>query len=300
MRSYRPSTLKQYNVFLRKYKTFCLSRGVDPALQNVPLVLDFLKHLLDQGLSYSSINTARSALSSIFPTPPIGEHPLVVRFLRGVYQIKPNIPKYVATWDVAVVLKYLEKLSPVKYLSLAQLSHKLITLLALVTGARIQTLHALDLKHCNINADSVTFTIMCLLKHSTPANKTTNTVNLLSYSNKKVCPVFHIKYYILRTKKVRQDSHLFLAPLQPHQRVTKSTLSRWVKLTLAKAGINTDIYSAHSTRSASTSAAAAASVDITTIMRAASWTRAQTFQRFYRREVDNTKKEFGNSILQTV
>ena len=297
MQSYRSSTLKQYNVFIKKWVQFCRLKSEDPNIRNIPLVLEFLRHLFEQGLSYSSINTARSSLSSIFSSPPVGENPLVIRFLRGIYNIKPNLPKYVATWDVSVVLKYIEKLSPVKYLSLTQLSHKLVTLLALVSGQRVQTLHSLKLEHCHLDREFIEFTIMSTLKHSSPSNKTTNTIRLCKYVNKKVCPVFCLRYYLLRTKNLRQNSQLFINPLKPHQPVVKSTLSRWIKLTLAKAGINTDIYTAHSTRSASTSAAAAASVDITKIMRAASWSHARTFQRFYKRETE-TGLSFGQSILQ--
>jgi hypothetical protein len=62
--------------------------------------IDFLANLFEQKLSYSAINTARSALSVIL-TPKdgtsFGENRLVYRFLKGVFEIKPhcqNIRKY--------------------------------------------------------------------------------------------------------------------------------------------------------------------------------------------------------------
>jgi RAB protein geranylgeranyltransferase component A len=56
---------------------------------------------MDQGCGYSVINTARSALSTIINVDnlPIGKHSLVKRFVRGVYNIKPSLPRYTATWD---------------------------------------------------------------------------------------------------------------------------------------------------------------------------------------------------------
>ena len=299
MKSWRSSTLKQYDVYLKRYLLFCQTKKMDPHDRNIPLALEFFRKLLKQGYSYSSINTARSALSAVFPAPPLGEDPLVVRFMKTVYNLRPNLPKYIATWDVSIVLKYIEKQSPAKFLSLSQLTHKLITLLALVTGQRIQTLHALNLQHCKIENKTIVFTIMSLLKHSKPSNKASNQVVLHAFdNNKKVCPVFLIKYYIRRTKSLRDNTQLFISPHRPHHPVAKSTLSRWVKLTLAKAGINTDIYTAHSTRSASTSAAAAASVDISKIMKAASWTNASTFKRFYRKDIVDPSGSFGNTILK--
>ena len=49
-------------------------------------VLDFLTSLFENGLGYSSINTARSALSALglmFDNVLVGVHPLVVRFMKG-------------------------------------------------------------------------------------------------------------------------------------------------------------------------------------------------------------------------
>ena len=49
-----------------------------------------------QGCGYSVINTARSALSTIINVDnlSIGKHSLVKKFVRGVYNIKPSLPRY--------------------------------------------------------------------------------------------------------------------------------------------------------------------------------------------------------------
>ena len=48
------------------------------------VVLEFLTELFNSGLGYSSINTARGALSSMGLTlvVSIGRHPLVIRYMR--------------------------------------------------------------------------------------------------------------------------------------------------------------------------------------------------------------------------
>ena len=97
---------------------------------------------------------------------------------------------------------------------------------------------------------------------------------------------------------ISKDEKLFQNHQKPHGPITKGTLSRWLKKTLNKAGIDTVKYSSHSTRAASTSAAAKASLDITTIMKAASWSNAGTFKRFYNKEI--TEPSFGNTILQNL
>ncbi|CAH1248153.1 C16orf58 [Branchiostoma lanceolatum] len=68
--------------------------------------------------------------------------------------------------------------------------------------------------------------------------------------------------------------------------VGSTTIARWIKTVLELAGVDVSTYSAHSTRGASTSAAAAAGVSLTNILKAADWSRESTFQKFYRRETD--------------
>ena len=70
--------------------------------------------------------------------------------MKGVYNCKPTLPRQSATWDVNLVLRYLKSLYPHENLSLKQLSYKLIVLLALTTGQRIQTLYFVDLKKCYV------------------------------------------------------------------------------------------------------------------------------------------------------
>ena len=300
IKGWRLSSRLQYSVYLKKWTNFCKERKHDPLSRNDKKALEFLRKLFKQGYSYSAINTARSSLSTIFDNPSFGNTTAVQQFMRGVYNLRPNIPRYKATWDVSIVLRHLEKCAPIKYLSLQQLSHKLTTLLALVTGQRVQTLHALSLTHCHIQKDMITFNIQSILKHSTPKNKTSNTIDIPAFhENKRICPVFCCIAYIKRTRMLRGETkELFINHQKPYKPVSKATISRWIKVTLNKAGINTNIYKAHSTRAASTSAAAK-TIDIGTVLRAASWTNVSTFRRLYQKEVP-VKGAFGKSILKTL
>ena len=299
LKGWRPNTLKQYQVYLKRWRKFCNKENIDPLVRNEIKALEFLQQLFNQGYSYSAINTARSALSSIFDKPPLGDSSLFTRFLRSVYNARPNLPRYTCTWNVSTVLNYLKNVAPPKYLSLYQLSLKLVTIMALVTGQRLQTLKALDLDYCKISKETITFHIMSLLKHSTPANKTDNVITFEAYHDKRLCPVFLLHHYLKRTKNLRSGSQLLVNHQKPHKGVSKETISRWVKLTLTKAGINTAIFKPHSTRSASTSAAAANSLDISKILKAASWTHASTFHKFYRRDIAKSTSSFGNVVLKT-
>ncbi|XP_078514273.1 uncharacterized protein LOC144773243 [Lissotriton helveticus] len=63
------------------------------------------------GSAYRTVNSFRSAISAghdFVDGKPIGEHPMVSKLLRGIRLLKPPCPKYVALWDVSIVLRFLE------------------------------------------------------------------------------------------------------------------------------------------------------------------------------------------------
>ena len=107
----RNSTNKQYNSHLLRWKAFCDQKQIPSENAWVLEGLAFLTHLHNQNLGYSVINTARSALSSILTLQDhrtFWEHPLVTRFLKGIFELKPSLPRYSFVWDVGVVLRYFQ------------------------------------------------------------------------------------------------------------------------------------------------------------------------------------------------
>ena len=144
MASWRSGTKKQYKIYLEKWISFCREREVDYCSPPISDALEFLMGLYTQGLGYPTLNTARSALSSILRISEcqnFGSHPLVVRFMKGVFETRKPKPKYDDLWDASKVLNYLRTLHPVKELPLKDLTLKVIMLLLLVTGQRGQTIH---------------------------------------------------------------------------------------------------------------------------------------------------------------
>ena len=142
MSSWRESTQGQYGTYLQKWQNFCSRRSVDPISPTINQVLEFFTELYDNNCGYSALNSARSALSALISLPrdlSIGNHPLITRFLKGVFQIQPALPRYSSIWDVNVVLKYLKSVAPATRLSLKELSYKVIMLLLLLSGQRLQT-----------------------------------------------------------------------------------------------------------------------------------------------------------------
>lgn len=102
-------TWSQYNSSLEKWKTFCKDNNWSPEEKIVEHYLEFLTSLYDKGLSYNTINTARSALSSSYGKidgVAIGEHRLIVDLLKGISRLRPIQPRYNITWDPDKVLSF--------------------------------------------------------------------------------------------------------------------------------------------------------------------------------------------------
>jgi len=103
-------TWTQYNCALTKWKKFCTDRSLEMWDANVKNVICFLTDLYTQELSYGTLNTARSALSTILGKVDgvaLGEHKLVIDFMKGISKPRPAAPRYHVTWNPDLVLKVL-------------------------------------------------------------------------------------------------------------------------------------------------------------------------------------------------
>lgn len=91
MASWRSGTQKQYETYIQKWINFCSEKQTDCYSPQISEALEFLAELYSPGLSYSTLNTARSALSSMLQIKNdrnFGSHPLTVRFMKGFFEKK--------------------------------------------------------------------------------------------------------------------------------------------------------------------------------------------------------------------
>ena len=301
--SWRSGTQKQYQTYINKWVNYCCERELDSLHPSVADVIQFLTTLFEKNLSYSSLNTARSALSTIITVDgmSIGNHPLVVRFLKGVFNLRPPVPRYKEVWDVSIVLRFLNTLSPVSSLSLKNLSLKLVMLLSLVTAQRGQTLHLLDINLMSTYDSSIVFTFNKPLKQSNPRTQVKPLVLKAYTHDESLCVFSTLKEYLQRTETLRvTGSQLLISFQKPHKAVSRDTISRWIRTVMQLSGINLDVYKAHSARAASVSAAHRAQVPVQEILRKAGWSSAQTFAIYYDKNLDTSESsasQFQEAIL---
>ena len=265
-------------------------------------MLDFLTALYDTGLGYSSLNTARGALSALgikIDGTLVGAHVTVVRFMKGVYNLRPSKPRYSGTWDVSLVLQQLRKWSPVKLLSLKQFTLKLTMLIALTNAARAQSIHLVCVHNMKKCFNEYVFEYSGLLKQCRPGFKVPVVHMKAHPPDRRLCIYVVVKEYLSRTNSIRNgENALLISYVKPHKAVSRDTVSRWIKDVLKLSGINTEQYGSHSVRSAATSKAKLCSVPIEDIMQKAGWSNGGTFAKFYERDINEPSEKFASAVLK--
>ena len=148
------STLKQYEKPLRMSWRFCFDRNISVFDADIEHVIAYLTDIFKIAGAYGTVNSYRSALSLIL-SRDIGNDATIKRMFKGISVLKPQRAKYDSTWDPSLVLDYLKTLYPNDKISLEQLSHKLVTLIALLTGQRIQTISKISLKNIVVSPEKI-------------------------------------------------------------------------------------------------------------------------------------------------
>lgn len=204
--------------------------------------------------------------------------------MKGIYNLRPPKPKLSFVWDVSIIFRYFENLGENDILSDRDLSHKLVMLLLLLNGQRMNTIMSFDINQMILNKISVTFSPVYPLKHSKKGRKL-ETFTYRAYDKTNLCIISCLREYLARRKdKVHQDcTQLIITYGKPYKEASIDTVRRWVK-DIFKINEIFD-FTPHSCRSASTSKAKAINVDITEILKRGCWKNEKTFRSFYDKEI---------------
>lgn len=301
MASFAPKTLKQYSSTLKSWTSYCINNNLNILEADSNDVISFLTQKFKDGASYSCLNIHRSALSIILGTS-VTLNNCVNRFMKGAYRLNPPQPKYKSTWDTNIVLNYLSNMYPYEDISLPNLTYKTCTLLCIASAQRMQTISLIKLQNITFQDDAILIKITDLIKTSRPG--ACQPLIRLPFIREKpsICPALALKTYIERTQQLRPErrvEHLFLGICKPHNKVGSQTLARWVKKVLQNSGIDISIFGAHSTRSASTSAAHRSGVNLEVVRKAGGWSdTSNVFIKYYCREVIQANQDdFFNAIF---
>lgn len=331
LQSVKPSTRKSYNL---KWSRFCKWVGdktQDPTRASLNLILDFLIHLHDSGLSLSSLRVYLAALSAYhtkIDSFSLFSHPTTKRFLRGMYNAhpppRPPPPQRRAQpWDLLLVLRGLTRhpFDPASSSDLRLLSWKTLFLVAVTSGRRVSELAALDcrpppfivfLPHSVRLSPNLEFLPKVVSEFHLNA-----TIMLPDFFPNPVTPeekLYHtldvtraLKFYLHRTSFPNRHNSLFVSYLEGSRgrAVSSQRLSKWIvqTITLCYSLSKTPLpacLTAHSTRSMAASTAFLHGVPLEEICRAATWRTPNTFIKHYAMEPRTVLSgHMGRTILQT-
>ena len=300
--SRRRGSISNYQSAWRKWASWCVQRQIDPIRCDVNLIANFLAVMFHEGYEYSTINCHRSAISA-YHAPinsiSVGEHPRICSLMTGVFNLRPTKPCFTFIWDVQKVIDHLNYFPKNEDLPVRSLTHKLTMLLALTSASRGSEICHLNINHMVKTHNSYIFTYEKLTKTRRRGTAPLSVEYVQFSTNPKLCVVSVLDIYLKITQEWRvkgQETQLLLSTLKPHNEVVKSTIAGWIKSVLKDAGIDTSLFSAHSTRSASTSKAMALGLSIEDILKRGNWSGKTTWQRHYHKSIDTVPALFQHTI----
>jgi len=125
--------------------------------------------------------------------------------------------------------------------------------MALVGANRTSELQALDLQFRYFTPDGVVLKLSCLTKKRKAGTPLKECFFASFPHDNRLCVVKHLRAYEQATKNFRDikadiPAPLFLSYVKPHNLVTSQRIAHRIKDTLTKAGVDTNIFKAHSVR----------------------------------------------------
>lgn len=294
VRSWAPSTLVRYQACYKQWFLFCSQKDLDP-YPLVPNVNDVASFLVEKAghLSYNAVGAFRSALSAWLPEVEgrkVGDHDLISRVLRSAYKANPPRPRYESTWDVDKVLSSLD--FPNKDLPLVELSSKTFTLLAITTMGRGADLRSLSCKDRILILDEAGKPISLELQRlRLPKSQSKGPLVGVKMSpvpdRNNICPISNVLEYMRRTDHLRpvSSSELFITSTKPYNPISSATGSRWLLKRMKEAGIDTEVFRAHSSCGAAASKRVQKGATITEVLNSGRWASESTLRSFYLRKV---------------
>ena len=129
---------------------------------------------------------------------PFGQLPIVKRFMKGICELRPALPRYKSIWDVSIVFNYFRKRPSAPDLNLKELTLKLTFLLSLRSGQRCQTIKSLTIDNVKLSSNKCIFKVIDKVKQTRVRTHIAPLVFLSHPGDDKLCIVAHLKEYIKR------------------------------------------------------------------------------------------------------
>ena len=120
----RSQTRETYGSGWCRFQKLCKGYRINHQLNPLPLIVKFVCNQYNSGVSCSVVRTAILAISKYHIIDAnigntIGQHPLVTTAKKAFWQLKPLIPRYHGTYNINILLRFIENLGQNVTLSLS-------------------------------------------------------------------------------------------------------------------------------------------------------------------------------------
>ena len=310
----RKSTRSVYEAKWTLFTKWCYTNQVDFRSPPVKSVADFLMYLFEERkLQPSTIDGYRSAIADKLgdTTLNISKDHNLTRLLESFHRDRPKGRRGIPSWNLSLVLHQLTKppFEPLREASLKHLTFKTVFLLALGSGKRRSEIHAWQHKNIKHQSDwskvslfpSPSFLSKNQLAKEDPESVAPVVIPALAptldrslKSDRSLCPVRALRYYLDRTSDLRQDKQLVFVSFKKgfDKDISPATISSWIKQTVILCYELSDHQAhtlhqvkAHDVRAFAASKAFQSGVSLEQILSACHWKSHNTFTQFYLKDV---------------
>ena len=250
----RRSTRSVYEAKWTIFTKWCDANQVDFRSPPVKSVADFLMHLFeDKKLQPSTIDGYRSAIADKLgnTTVNISKDDNLTRLLESFHRDRPKGRRGIPSWNLSLVLHQLTKapFEPLREASLKHLTFKTVFLLALGSGKRKSEIHAWQHKNIRHQSDWSKVSLFpspSFLSKNQLAKEGLEsvapvvipalapTLDKSLKSDRSLCPVRALRYYLDRTSDLRQHKELVFVSFKKgfDKDISPATISSWIKQTV--------------------------------------------------------------------
>ena len=310
----RKSTRSVYEAKWTIFTKWCDTNQVDFRSPPVKSVADFLMYLFeDKKLQPSTIDGYRSAIADKLGDTSINisKNDNLTRLLESFHRDRPKGRRGIPSWNLSLVLHQLTKapFEPLREASLKHVTFKTVFLLALGSGKRPSEIHAWQHKNIRHQSDwskvslfpSPSFLSKNQLAKEGPQSVAPVVIPALAptldkslKSDRSLCPIRALRYYLDRTSDLRQHKELVFVSFKKgfDKDISPATISSWIKQTVILCYELSDHQAhtlhqvkAHDVRAFAASKAFQSGVSLEQILAACHWKSHNTFTQFYLKDV---------------
>ena len=310
----RKSTRSVYEAKWTIFTKWCDTNQVDFRSPPVKSVADFLMYLFeDKKLQPSTIDGYRSAIADKLGDTSINisKNDNLTRLLESFHRDRPKGRRGIPSWNLSLVLHQLTKapFEPLREASLKHVTFKTVFLLALGSGKRRSEIHAWQHKNIRHQSDwskvslfpSPSFLSKNQLAKEGPQSVAPVVIPALAptldkslKSDRSLCPIRALHYYLDRTSDLRQHKELVFVSFKKgfDKDISPATISSWIKQTVILCYELSDHQAhtlhqvkAHDVRAFAASKAFQSGVSLEQILAACLWKSHNTFTQFYLKDV---------------